>query len=189
VTKGTKIVVFILLPIALLIGGGIYFVHYFFSSFAPAEITITKTEISSNRGFINPITIEKLKVDSFGIERRPVKYTIQYFTTCSIKQKDGKPPISLDEIKLNESGRYLWDEEKVNISILHEDGYSKRFDSTQRFLWSMGERSLDICPLKFENDNWYFINFLDPQIIGIYIYIDKKGNLRKYPTYSGVSPI
>ena len=53
----------------------------------------------------------------------------------------------------------------------------------------MGRQKFDTCPIKFEKGNWYFINFLDPSIIGIYVYIDEAGNLKQYTTYSGVSPI
>jgi hypothetical protein len=186
---------FILLAAILVIGlltlGGLYFFRSFFSAFAPADITVTKSEIRSSRSLINPITIEKLKVDSFGNEQRPIKYTIVYLTTCSIKQIDGKPPVGLKIIKLNETGHYGWSEENVNIPIAHYDGFSSRnrLDSIQDIIWSTGHKKMEVCPINFEKENWYFINFLEPGIVGIYIYVDKNGDLNQYTTYSGVSPI
>lgn len=91
-TKTTRRILFILIPITLFVLGCFYFVYEFLNAFAPAEITITKTALRNSNGFLNPVTIEKLKVDSFGKEQRPVKYTIEYLTTCNIKQKEGKPP-------------------------------------------------------------------------------------------------
>jgi hypothetical protein len=184
-----NIIIIVSLTLILLAAGVIYFLYTFFSAFAPNDITVTKTEIRSSYGFVNSITIERLKVDSFGAQQRPAKYTIEYFTTCSIKQEAGKPPIELKKVKLNESGRYSWSEEKVNIPIVHRDGYSPRHNESQRILLSTGKKGFDICPLKFEKETWYFIHFLDPQIVGIYLYIDKNDNLKQYPTYSGVSPI
>jgi hypothetical protein len=188
-TKRARNILLVAAILVMLTFCGLYFINIFFRAFAPDDITITQTEIQSPRGFVNPITIEKLKVDSIGEEQRPVKYTVEYVTTCGIKQKEGKPPVALKKIKLSEPGRYSWSEENVNIPIVHDDGYSKRIDSVQRIIWSNGHERFDICPLKFEKGNWYFINFLNPQIIGIYVYIDKDGNLKQYTTYSGVSPI
>ena len=169
--------------------GTIYLAKNFFSSFAPDKISITKNEITSSLGFINPITIEKLKVDSIGKEQRPVKYVIEYLTTCSIKQVARRPPVPLKQINLTESGRYSWSEENVNIPITHTELSRTRMDSVKGIIWSEGRQMLDVCPIKFESGNWYFVTFLDPQIVGIYIYVDDKGGLRQYMTYSGVSPI
>ena len=163
--------------------------HSFFSAFAPDKITITETEITSSSGFINPITIEKLKVDSIGDDQRPVKYIIEYLTTCSIKQVEGKPPVPLHKINLNTPGRYTWSEQNVYIPIVHEGLSRTRLDSSEGIIWSLGEQEFDICPMKIEPGNWYFVTFLDPQIVGAYIFIDRQGNLRQYMTYSGVSPI
>jgi hypothetical protein len=190
-TRKTSTILLIFLAGGLLAIVGLYLVRSFLVSFAPDEIVITKTEISSSDGFVNPITIEKIKVDSLGNEQRPVKYSIEYLTTCSIKQEGGKPPVPLKSIKLNESGRYNWSEERRSIPIVHADGYSKRTrkDSVQDIIWSLGSNQSATCPLKFEKGSWYFINFHDPQIVGIYIYIDSSGALKQYPAYSGVSPI
>lgn len=188
----TKKIRNILIVVGILVSigfGVLYFIYNFLSAFASDDITITQTEIRSSRGFVNPITIEKLKVDSIGEDQRPVKYTIEYVTTCGIKQQEGKPPVALKQIKLTEPGRYRWSEENVNIPIVHGDGYSKRIDSIQRIIWSMGRQKFDICPIKFESGNWYFITFLDPSIIGVYVYINEAGKLTQYTTYSGVSPI
>ena len=184
-----KIILITLLTLALLISGAVYFVYNFLSALKPAKITITKTEIRSSRGFINPITIEKIKIDSIGENQRPVKYTINYVTTCAIKQQSNRPPVALNKINLNKSGRYSWSEEDVSISVVHDDGLSQRESSFQGITWSNESKSYNICPIKFDKKNWYFINFQDPQIVGIYIYIDNAGELHQYTTYTGVSPI
>lgn len=187
-----NILVVILLLIAGVIAGGMYLSEKFFSAFAPDKITITETEILSSNGFINPITIEKIKVDSFDEEQTPVKYTIDHVATCDVKQEPGKPPVALKKIKLNEPGRYTWTEQSVNIPIIHKGHQGRlreRLDSVQTIIWSMGKEKSDICPMKFERDQWYFITFHDPQIVGAFVFIDNKGNLRQHMKYTGVSPI
>jgi hypothetical protein len=192
-TKGARNVSLLVLAVVLLVVGSIflftYFVRSFFSAFRPAEITVTKTAITSNRGFINPITIEKLKVDSFSEEQLPVKYVIEYLTTCSIKRVEGKPPVGLKKIRLTQPGRYSWSQEKVNIPITHVDRYRKRNDSGGGMIWSTSTERSAICPINFQKGNWYFIDFLDPGIVGIYIYIDSNDRVRQHTVYSGVSPI
>ena len=136
---------------------------------------------------MDPVTIEKLKVDSLGKDQRPVKYVIEYVTTCSIKQNEGEPPVALKQIELNEPGRYSWSGEDVDISIVHNDGFCKRSDSTQKFTLKMKQQKLDVCPLTLENENWYFINFQDPLITGVYVHFDTTGVLKQYVAYSGES--
>jgi hypothetical protein len=138
---------------------------------------------------MQPVTIERLKVDSFGKDKRPTKYIIEYLTTCTIKQKDREPPVSLNEVKLNEPGRYSWSEENVRISIVHPDGPSNRIDSAQRSIMSRGNQNFSICPLKFEKENWYFINFQDPVFIGVYVNIDETDSLHQYAVYGKKLPI
>src|SRR5258705_1487073 len=188
-TKGRKNVVFVLLgSILLLVFGGDYLVRFFSSRYLPPRIIVSKNKISSSGGFMNPITIEKLRVDSFGKEEQPTKYTIEYVTTCSISQKDGEPGIALNEVKLNEPGSYSWSGENVHISIVHPEGISRRIDSAQGLILSKAFQNISICPLKFENENWYFINFQDPVFIGVYVYIDKMGTIHQYGAYSRILP-
>jgi len=127
-------------------------------------------------------------VDSLGKEERPTKYIIEYIATCFIEQADGEYTVALNEIKFNEPGRYHWTEDTVNISVFHPDGASKRTESIQRSGLISGHPQFNICPLKFRNDNWYFINFQDPLFIGVYVYIDKTGLVHQYDAYSGVLP-
>ena len=188
-TKRTKTIIFILVISIFLLAFGVYYLgNFILKAYSPPEIIVTKNEIISSGGFMDPITIEKLKVDSFGKGERPAKYTIEYITTCSIKQKDGEPPVALREVKLNEPGRYSWSEENVYISIVHPEGISKRIDSAQRLILSMGHQNFSICPLKFEKENWYFINFQDPIFIGVYIYVDKTGTIHQHAAYSRILP-
>ncbi len=187
--RSKKIVFISVLSILLIVFGVRYFVDLFSNRYLPPTILVTKNEISSSGGFMNPITIEKLKVDSFGKEKRPTKYTVEYVTTCSIKQKDGEQPVALNEVRLNEPGRYSWSEEKANVSIFHPEGFSNRIDTAQRIILSKGQQKYSICPLKFENENWYFINFQDPIFIGVYVCVDKTGTIHQYAAYSQVLPV
>jgi hypothetical protein len=46
-----------------------------------------------------------------------------------------------------------------------------------------------VCPLKFEKEKWYFITIGNPQVTGIFFYIDSSGKEHQYYLESGVSPI
>ena len=115
---------------------------------------------------MDPVTIEKLKVDSLGKDQRPVKYVIEYVTTCSIKQNEGEPPVALKQIELNEPGRYSWSGEDVDISIVHNDGFCKRSDSTQKFTLKMCAFRQRTCSsakdadLRLPRDAWGLDGFI-----------------------------
>jgi hypothetical protein len=74
--KRTRTILVILSVVLLITVGVLYFITRFFKAFAPPEVTITEKYISSNHGFINGVTIEKLQVDSMGGENYPVRYTL-----------------------------------------------------------------------------------------------------------------
>jgi hypothetical protein len=185
-SKTRRNIFFILVPsIIMLVVGVFYFSNFLSRAYSPPNVVVTKNEIISSGGFMDPVSIEKLKVDAVGESKRPTKYTIEYIATCHIKQKDGELPVALDEIILNVPGRYSWSEENVHISIVHPEGVSKRIDTVRRSILSMGHQNFSICPIKFEKGNWYFINFGDPIFIGVYVYIDQAGTLYQYAAYSG----
>lgn len=184
--KGLMIALSIILIIVV---GGLYFLNFYFSSFAPPKVTITKSYISTNTDFINGVTIEKIKVDSIGIKNYPVKYTVTYLTSCHIDHPVGKPPNPPDKIYFKKEGKYWWTEENVNIPFIHQGLSRKTTDSTYIPVWSMGRTKLKTCPLKFEREQWYFITISDPQVTGIFFYIDKGGKEKQYYLTSGISPI
>jgi hypothetical protein len=43
--------------------------------------------------------------------------------------------------------------------------------------------------MKFDKEQWYFITIGDPQVTGIFFYIDNLGKEHQYFLASGVSPI
>ncbi len=190
-TRTTKTIIIILSAIALFVIGGLYFLYYFFSAFAPPKVTITKDYIATNRDFINGVTIEKLKVDSFGSEEYPIKYTVTYWTSCGIDHPKNKPPEPPDKIYFKKEGKYWWTEENIIIPFIHEGLSRRTTDSTKinRLLWSIGDKRFTTCPLEFEKEQWYFFRIDDPQVTGIFFYIDKTGKEYQYFLASGVSPI
>jgi len=108
-TIRTKTIVIALFVISLfVIGSGLYFLYSFFSSFAPPKVAITKDYISTNRDFIDGVTIEKILVDSIGGENYPVKYTVTYWTSCGIDHPNDRPP--------NPPGKAYF-KKKVNIGV------------------------------------------------------------------------
>lgn len=188
-TKKNKIAAIKFSLIALVIIGGLYFLYSFFSAFAPPEIKITKAYISTNRGFINGISIEKIHVDLIGEKNYPVKYTVIYTTSCNIHHPEGRPPDPPDRIEFHKPGKYSWDEDTVKVSYVH-DGLSRTpLDTTNRLWWLSKFGRHAVCPIKFERGQWYFITMGNPQVTGIFFYIGKSGEEYQYFLESGVSPI
>ncbi len=188
-TKRTRAIL-IILSVVLFIGvGGLYFVYRFLKALAPPEVTITEQHISSNSGFINGVTIEKLQADSMGSENYPVSYTVTYMTTCYIEHPKNRPPNPPRKIKFNEVGKYRWVEEQVNIHFIHRGLKRENTDSTQRLLRSIGRREFETCPMKIEKEQWYFFKIGDPRTTGIFYFIDKTGKGHQYYLPTGVSPI
>lgn len=191
-TKRTKIITIALSVISvilLLVLGRLYFLYYFFSAFTPPKVAISKDYISTNRNFINGVTIEKIKVDSVGTENYPVKYTVTYWTSCGIDYPNDKPTNPPDKIYFRKEGKYWWTEEYVNIPFLHEGLSRHTTGSTSRLHASMGNKRFRTCPIEFKKEQWYFITTYDPQVTGIFFYIDKSGEEHQYFLPSPVSPI
>lgn len=188
-TKGKKIIIIISSTIILIISVGLFFLHYFLSAFALPKIEITTDYISTDRDFINGLTIEQIKVDSFGQDGVPAKYKVNYWTSCSIDHPKGKPPEPPDIIYFDKKGNYWWTEEKVELEFIHK-GYSREsLDSKNRILWSLGLKRFPTCPLEFKKEQWYFIRVGDPKVTGLFFIIDKEGKEHQYYLKSGVSPI
>jgi hypothetical protein len=76
--KTAKTTIIFVSVIALIVIGGLYFLKSFFSAFAPPRVTVTKDFISTDRSFINGLTIERILVDSMGDTNYPIKYTVLY---------------------------------------------------------------------------------------------------------------
>ena len=184
-----KAIIIILSVVLLVVFGGFYFLYSYLTALAPPKVTMTQNYISSNRGFINGVSIEKLSVDSIGNDNYPAKYTVTYLTTCGIDHPKDKPPNPPDKIYFKKEGKYWWTEENVNISFIHVGLSRKTTDSISRPLWSMGDKLFKTCPIEFVKEQWYFITIGNSQVTGIFFYIDKNGKESQHFLPSGVSPI
>jgi len=185
-SRASKTILIIASVIILLILGGLYFLKTFFSAFAPPQVTVTKDYISTNKDFINGVAIEKINVDSMGDNSYPLKYTVVYATSCNIQQPTAKPP---SKIEFYKPGNYLWDEDTIKVSFVHNGMTRQSLDTTNRRWWLNKFGKHTICPLKFDKEQWYFITIRDPKVTGIFFYIDKTGKEHQYFLASGVSPI
>ncbi|WKK74708.1 hypothetical protein QYS49_23875 [Marivirga salinae] len=175
--------------IVILTAGGLYFLKYFISSFAPPKVTISKNDIVTNREFNNGVTIEKINVDSIGDEGYPIKYTTIHTVSCNIRNPSNKPPNPPSKIEFYEPGNYSWDEDTIKVKHIHK-GFSRQSESSSDKLWWLNKYGkYPICPLKFESEQWYFFSIGDRRVTGIFFYIDKKGIEHQYFLESGVSPI
>ena len=160
-----------------------------FSAFAPPQLTITKDYISTNRDFINGVTIEKIRVDSIGDKGYPIKYTTVYTTHCGIHHPTNRPPEPPNKIEFNKPGKYSWDEDTIKVTYIHNGLSRQSLDATKRLWWFNKFGNYPVCPIKFEQGQWYFITIGDPQVTGIFFYIDNSGKEQQYFLQSGVSPI
>ena len=188
-SRTIKIIVIVISAITLLAVGGLYFLKSFFSAFAPPKVTVTKDFISTNRDFINGLTIEKINVDSMGDNSYPIKYTVQYTTSCNIHHPTNKPPNPPSKIEFYKPGKYSWDEDTIKVRYIHKGLTRQSLDTTNKLWWLNKFGDYPICPIKFEQQQWYFIIIGDPKVTGIFFYIDKDNKEHQYYLESGVSPI
>ena len=188
-TRRTKTIIIIISAIALIVAGGLYFSYSFFSAFAPPKVTVTKHSIWTNRDFINGVTIEKIQADSVGENGYPIKYTVLYSTSCNIHHPTNKPPEPPNKIEFNKPGKYSWDEDTFKIRYVHTGLSRIPLDTSSKLWWLNKFGKHPICPIKFEQQQWYFITIGDPQVTGIFFYIDSAAKEHQYFLPSGVSPI
>lgn len=188
-TKSKATILIILSVILLLIAGGLYFLYSFFSAFAPPKVTITKTGITTNQDFINGVTIEKINVDSMSNDGYPIKYTVTYATSCIIQHSGNKPPNPPDKIQFYEPGKYFWDEDTIQIRYELMGLGRHPLEKTSEPWWLNKFGKHPVCPLKFEPEQWYLFTIGDPQVTGIFFYIDSTGKEHQYFLPSGISPI
>jgi hypothetical protein len=175
--------------IILLIAGGLYFLYYFLSAFALPKLTVTQTYISTNQDFINGVTIEKIHVDSIGVKGYPVKYTTFYATSCNIHHTISKPLDPPNKIEFYKPGKYSWNEDTIKVKHIHNGLSRQSLEETNSLWWLNKFGNHPVCPIKFEQEQWYFFTIGDPQVTGIFFYIDKDNKTHQYYLESGVSPI
>jgi hypothetical protein len=187
--KRTKTIIIIFSVITLIVIGGLYFLKSFLSAFSPPKVTVTRDYISTNGDFINEVTIEKILVDSIGDKGYPIKYTTYYATSCNIQHPTNKPPNPPSKIDFYEPGKYSWDEDTIKVRYIHNGLSRQSLDTTNKLWWLSKFGDYPICPLKFEQEQWYFITIGNPQVTGIFFYIDKHNKEHQYYLESGVSPI
>lgn len=187
--RTVKIIVIAIFAIPLLLVCGQYFLKSYFSTFAPPKVTVTKDFISTNRDFINGVRIEKIKVDSMGDNSYPIKYTVLYTTSCNIHHPTNNPPNPPSKIEFYKPGKYSWDEDTIKLRYIHNGLSRQLLDTTNKRWWLNKFGDYPVCPIKFEQEQWYFITIGNPQVTGIFFYIDKSGQEYQYFLASGISPI
>ena len=184
-----KILLIISAVLFILVLGSGFLLYQFFTSLQPPKIEITKNYISTNKDFINGVTIEKITVDSIGGNGLPAKYTVNYWTRCVIDHPNGQPPEPPDRITFSEKGNYWWIQNKADFQYVHKGFRREVINGKKRLPLGMGLERLPTCSIEFEPEQWYFITIGDPQVTGIFFILDKKGNNNQYLMPSGVSPI
>ncbi|MEG9329230.1 hypothetical protein V6B16_14920 [Salinimicrobium catena] len=184
-----KIFIIISAIVIVLIGGGLYFLNQFLNALAPPKIEITKEYISTDRDFVNGVTIEKILVDSLGAKGYPVKYTTFYTTSCNIQHPKNRPTDPPSKIEFYKPGKYSWDEDTVKVDHIHNGLSRESVSSSDKLWWLNKYGKLPVCPLKFERNQWYYFTIGDPKVTGIFFFIDKEGREHQYFLASGVSPI
>lgn len=160
------------------------------------EISITEDYIESSCGLINGVQFEQLEVEQLDSNNLPNRYKVLVTFQCFNPGVEGVQKYWPDRLYFDKpNGHYLWQVDSMkNGTYVRDDIYRIRTDKEdtttvrvitdsaerQRFLDSFNKspriinrNSTAICPVKFKENTWYFVNFAN-QRNEAYLYIDKQ---------------
>ncbi|HMU68468.1 MAG TPA: hypothetical protein PK511_08460 [Chitinophagales bacterium] len=169
--------------------------------FRPCNVEINERYIKASCGLTNGAYFEELLVDSMLEEGIPAKYRILSQFECSYQSDDEirkEWPNKLYFKKTND--HYVWRADTLDqIRLAAETGYGRDLFKVDTLTGdtiavNMGyfvfnEASYTSCPVPFKPKTWYFLSIMQPDLLGVYLYVDEHKHFHVYEQESGVSPI
>ena len=167
----------------------IFLLYTYLTSLAPPKIKISRYNVYSDQPLNDGLTIEKLEVDSIGLEGYPVRYTTVYSASCTFLKESGESIRSPNGIEFYKAGNCEWMQDSIK-RVYNHFGLQRELRSSGRKLrWLDDYGKSKVCPLEFVANQWYFLVIDDPRVTGVYFIIDGGGKVRQFYVASGVSPV
>ncbi len=176
------------------------------------KLEINEKFISNSCGLINGVRIEKLDSVYLGDNGTPVDFRVKLRTECYNPGMEGKQTYWPDKIEFKKiNGHYRWQIDTVDLHYLITGGYRHSVwddsldhtfkikmlnDTVPRIVhadmdavFMNGPSGYEICPIDFEKDTWYFLNFFDQHFATVLLYVNADMKFKLYTTSTGLSPI
>ncbi len=190
----------VVIAVTLLVVGCQLFITRMITSIGSCGVYVTEDCIESDCRLGNGAYFEKLAdvhLDSVGLpDRYTVIQQIECFNSGFLTGERYDPPTKIYFHKKN--GQFKWRFNDAHISFeghgrersaLEFDSTANKFRAKDVSLMAAGKGDVDLLPVNFERDTWYYINIYDPRVSGIYLYVDTRMNFKVFTIDSGVSPI
>lgn len=199
-----RIINIILISVSLLLFSSCGFIAgMLIASSYNAKLTINERFVESSHGLTNGIYFEKLIVlekDENGI---PKDYVVTQRFRCFNPGVDGVQEYWPKKLYFDQAnGHYLWEADTAALHFI-QNGRNRATIPNITNNDSISNGALDffseeyidsydtfeICPVKLQVGSWYYIDFYDPVLSAVFLFIESKNEFRLYKVGSGVSPI
>lgn len=177
-----------------------------------AKLTINDNFIESSHGLINGVQFEKLTVLNKDEKGIPTDFIVTQRFACYNSGAEGTQKHSPKKLYFDKvNGYYKWVVDTVNFHYKRKGNYREIIGSdtientvkhygfgdtmARKINWYSKEKyilkttSFATCPVDFECKSWYYVNFHDPALASVYLYVESKSQFYLYKFGSGVSPI
>ncbi len=172
------------------------------------KLKINDRYVQSSNGMTNGIQFEKLTVLNLDEDGLPSEYIVTQRFECYNPGVEGVQEYWPDKIYFDKAnGHYKWGADTVAIHYI-QNGINREVivDSTENTndLNDTTAESMDdfysaiiidsytdyeTCPVEFESNTWYYLNFYDPALATVFLYVESKNKFHLNKFGSGVSPI
>lgn len=177
-----------------------------------AKITINERYVKSSHGLTNGVLFEKLAVVTLDDKGIPENYIVTQRFKCYNPGVEGVQKYWPDKLYFNKiNGHYKWRTDTAGFYYTKKGNYrerivadsinytfdfkglddtiSKKVKGDLNEIFIFDSKVYDTCPVDFKTETWYFINFYDPVLASVYLFVDTNKKFTIYTYGTGVSPI
>lgn len=172
------------------------------------KLKINDRYVQSSNGMTNGIQFEKLTVIKLDEDGLPAEYIVTQRFECYNPGVEGVQEYWPDKIYFDKAnGHYKWSADTVAIHFLQvgnnrevivdsiennndlNDTPAESIDDFFSAIIIDSYTDYETCPVEFESNTWYYLNFYDPALATVFLYVESEKKLHLYKFDSGVSPI
>lgn len=179
------------------------------------KLEVNKNYIKNDCGLTNGVRFEKLMVVAKNEDSIPIDYYTTIRFECSFYYEDTTEirtqwPNKLHFNKKND--HYNWSMDTTFFHYVKKEKYGSRqriyedsiiptysmlgindtvpqiFNGSMSEYFIFNNTNYDLCPVQFEKQTWYYMEFFDPHFIDAFLYVDENYKFHSYGFDSGLSP-